>query len=349
MKLAIISDDLTGALDSAVVFAARGLRTIVAITGKDFGEALDAGADIVAVSLNTREGKESDAVRKISEAANLVPQGIDVFKKIDSRMKGHVVAETEALARATNIHQVLLCPAIPAMNRFVLDRKVSGAGIAEPIDLVKAIDAAINRDLWAIHDAKTADDLDAIVSAAKFGTMLCGARGLAEALARKLAPFAPADAFQTGHLPHPILFAIGSRDPITLAQVHKLREVAPDMAFEEAPNGIYSGQQVSAGDMIFQSVQGDEDIASAEVTKYFADSVSTIAAFGRATLFLTGGETAAGSLSRLGIGVLEIIGEPLEGVPSSLPLGKSAPVIVTKSGGFGSTDALVQLAGLSTN
>ena len=51
---ALVSDYLTGALDSAVPFARAGWRTVVATGLPVLHSALAAGADVVAVSLNSR-------------------------------------------------------------------------------------------------------------------------------------------------------------------------------------------------------------------------------------------------------------------------------------------------------
>lgn len=348
MKLALISDDLTGALDASVVFAARGLRTLVAISGDHFAEALGSGADIVAVSLNTREASKVDAVRLTKTAIGLVPQSIPVFKKIDSRMKGHVRAEVQAIASAIRAQHVIICPAIPSLKRYVADGRVMGAGIAEPIDLAGYSGCGESEAVWNFPDARTDADMDAIVRQAPSQTLLCGARGLAEALARKLVPDTSVHDFANVRLPHPILFAIGSRDLITVAQVETLRDKAPDMAYMAATNGSVEHPLEPSCNLILQTVAGAEKVPSEMVTRNFAHSVASKAVSGRATLVLTGGETAAATLSNLGFGILEIVGEPQAGIPASIPLGKTEPVVITKSGGLGAHDALVRLAGLQT-
>lgn len=346
MKLILISDDLTGALDASVVFAARGLQTVVAISGDEFAAALNTGADVVAVSLNSREGSEADAVAKIAAAARLVQENVAVFKKIDSRMKGHVQAEVRALSSLIGARYVTLCPAIPSLGRYVEEGKVVGSGIAEPIDLAGSSVLVEEYPIWDFPDARTDADLNAIVNSASAGTLFCGARGLAEALARKLAPGGVIANFGGKLLPHPILFAIGSRDPITLAQVEAFREAAPKISYVIAPNGLLAPSLLPEGELILQTAPGEDAVASAMVTQVFARAVAARGAPGRACLVLSGGETAAATLSRLGIGILEIVGEPEEGMPASVPFGLNGPVIVTKSGGFGGKDALIRLAGL---
>ena len=60
------------------------------------------------------------------------------------------------------------------------------------------------------------------------------------------------------------------------------------------------------------------------------------------TLLGCGGETADAILGALGVGVLEVEGEILPGVPvSRMVLDGRTVRLVTKSGGFGDADALV--------
>jgi uncharacterized protein YgbK (DUF1537 family) len=64
-----------------------------------------------------------------------------------------------------------------------------------------------------------------------------------------------------------------------------------------------------------------------------------------ACLVLTGGETAAAVLAATGLGVLQVVGEVLPGIPLCKACGRDdLPLIVTKSGGFGAPDALSLLA-----
>ena len=309
---------------------------------------MNSGADVVAVSLNSREGGGTDAARKAAKAAAFVPSGIPVFKKIDSRLKGHVRVEVEAIVSAMDTVRVVLCPAIPAMGRIVRDGMLQGLGVDVPINCEEIMGRGFATPGMELvtPDAENDDDLDRIV--ARFftkDTLFCGARGLAAALARKLSGGKGRSQFGEAALRQPILFAIGSRDPITLRQVEALRTACADISYLAAPDGWIPEAKIPEGNLIIQTIAGAAPAGSHGVTAAFAVGVAERAATGRASLFLTGGETAGAVLNRLGIGILEIIGEPLPGTPASVPLGAGAPVIVTKSGGFGGLDALALLAG----
>ena len=347
MKLAIISDDLTGALDASVPFAAAGLRTVVAVVPERFMAAMDSGADVVAVSTNSREGKRALAAFKSASAAALVPTGVPIFKKVDSRLKGHVRTEIIAVAKAVSARNLILCPAIPAMGRMVKDGMLQGFGIATPVNCHDIIGPDFAKDGLKLDlaDAQSDADLDNIVAMAPAGTMFCGARGLASALARAMGKNEVSGDFGRYTLGHPMLFAIGSTDPITLAQVDALKAFQPDIGVQCARNGKLPAGIELAGDSIIQCVEGDIAENSAVVTADFAKTIAHHAALGQGSIVLTGGETAAAVLARMGISLVEIVGEPLPGMPASLPLdGAVAPVIVTKSGGFGEVDSLIKLS-----
>ena len=143
MKILLIADDLTGALDASVAFAARGLSVLCASTPDATGRAIDLAPDVLAVSTNSRDLSEDDAVARLKavvERARSVPNWDEVvlFKKVDSRLKGHIAAEMALLADYRR--DALVCPAIPRLGRFVRDGAVCGSGVAEPIQVAGRCD-----------------------------------------------------------------------------------------------------------------------------------------------------------------------------------------------------------------
>ena len=337
IRAIIISDDLTGALDSAAAFAARGCVTRVALSPEALDDGVDPDVDVLAVSTNSREA----AAEAACDAVAAVRAGLDrlgaratsavMFKKIDSRLKGHVAVEAGALRHAGQ--PVLVCPAIPRLGRLVSAGAVSGAGVAEPLPVAPAC-AGLSAD---IPDAGDDAALDRIVAQAASGTLFVGAAGLAEALARRIAP---------GHepvpprLPAPALLAVGSRDPVSLAQLEALSCVT-------APNGAVPAD-LGPDDMpcrIVQMTQGDTTIPGAEAGAAFADGIAGhVRAARPATLIACGGESAAAVLRGLGVRWLALQGEALPGVPVARTRGLDPELtVVTKSGGFGARDTFTRL------
>ncbi|TGD42649.1 hypothetical protein EEB11_12950 [Pseudotabrizicola sediminis] len=335
-KVIIIADDLTGALDSSVAFAARGMAVICATSTDHLDAALHSGAQVIAVSTGSRDDTQDAAVARIVQVRAAVKgdplaRTAIVFKKIDSRMKGHIAAELQALCSPGQ--PVLVCPAIPRLGRFVEAGHVTGMGIEHAIPVA----ARAGVDVSAVLNARTEAQIDAGLAAAPDTAVLVGAAGLAEALARRLTGSAP-PAAHLG-LASPALFAIGSRDPITLAQLAGFN-VAP------APDGAVPPPPAASDPvMILQMQPGRSEASPLQAAARFATGVALwVKATQPAAVLACGGSTAEAVLSELGIGLLEVRGEVLPGLPVSTALtGWPGLQIVTKSGGFGAPDTVARL------
>jgi len=336
MKILLIADDLTGALDSSAAFAARGLRVVCALSPADVPDALLHDPDLLAVTTNSRELDEDQAVTRISQVLDALDgapgwQTALLFKKVDSRLKGNLAAEVARLAPLRPA--MLACPAIPRLGRVVKNGALIGAGVADPLPVA----ARLGLPKAPVPDAGSDAEIDAAMAGARLSdTLLIGAAGLAEALARRLVPAAPEP--RPVHLHAPALFAIGSRDPVTLEQLATLEPLA-------APNGQVP--EVPAGPLrVIQMTPGAGEIAPGAASSRFAEGIARcVCGAPPATLLACGGESAAAVLSNLGAGLLLVEGEALPGVPVSTMLdGVPGLRILTKSGGFGEPDTLERLA-----
>lgn len=326
-------------MDAAAPFVAQGLSAVVATSLQGLAAALGSDAEVVAVSIGSREVPQDQAVLRAAQAAKAMVGAQWLFKKIDSRMKGHVAAELRAVADQRGAVQALLCPAIPAMGRVVQDGHLRGFGVDAPIDLS---DAALASGLAVqIPPAQSDADLDLPLAQVTPQVVLCGARGLAAALARRIGRGAVAPVNPV--LPQPIAIAVGSRDPITLAQVARLRTHAPGINWTPAPDGV-APDTAPDGNTLLQATPGCGGVDGATVSARLAKGFVQHHIAGRRSLVLTGGETATAVLAVMNIHVLRLLGEVAEGLPLSQPLDfPDAPVIITKSGGFGPPDVLCAL------
>src|SRR5690606_892906 len=180
-KLAIIADDLSGALDAAAPLAMRGLRTIVALAPAGIETALRDDPEIIGVSTGSREGDPSAARAAVRRCLEALPAGTRIFKKVDSRLKGNIEAELDAIP----YQRSLVVPAIPAFGRWVRDGRLGGFGVAEPVSVAARLGAHGSRA--SIPDIERQSDIDAALEATPCD-LLVGARGLAEAVALRLAP-----------------------------------------------------------------------------------------------------------------------------------------------------------------
>lgn len=338
MRLLIVADDLTGALDSAVALTGAGLTCVVARRPGDVKAALDLAPDVLAVSTASREADAAAARAAVVAALDAVgPLPPIVFKKIDSRLKGHVAAEVSVLAARSGRRRALVAPAVPLQGRVVAGGRLAGAGVADPIDVAAAF--AGSGLALDVPDVAGDDDLDRALARAggDAPSLLVGAAGLAAALARRIA--GGRWRIPVPSLAAPVLFAIGSRDPITLAQVERLAATG-GTEVTLAPEGVCPPR----GGGVVRLVGGEgRAFDPALAGGRFAEGIAQLVrAGGVGTLFACGGETADAILGALGAGVLSIEGEVLPGVPASSILADGRRLqVVTKSGGFGNEDALV--------
>ncbi|WP_128255679.1 four-carbon acid sugar kinase family protein [Falsirhodobacter deserti] len=318
LRFAIIADDLTGALDAAAPFAGRGLQTRVALSPHN----VPLDAEVVAISTNSREVGPKAAHDAVKRALESLPPDVGLMKKIDSRMKGNIAAEVSAFGRPL----ALLAPAIPDFGRITRHGHLVGFGVDHPIPLEIAGIKCLTPDIATTEDMRAA--------VATLGNALpVGARGLAEALALQMTGRNNAPAPLNG--PRGV-FVIGSRDPITLAQVAAL-----DWPVVAAPNGVVPSAVHAPA--VVQATTGSRSVAPEQVAANLAHGLRDI---DTDTLFITGGATAGAVLHALGMEVLDLLGECMPGLPVSRANGMT---IVTKSGGFGDSKTLATLARMITD
>lgn len=327
----IIADDLTGALDAAAPFAMRGISTMVALDPSALPEAIASGARIVGVSTDSRDVSADAARDAVRRAIACLPRDTPLFKKVDSRLKGNIAAELDAIAHGRS----LVIPAIPAFGRWMRNGRLGGFGVDEPIDVT----ARLGRHgaSAAIPDIELQADIDRALSG-DFD-LLIGARGLAESLASSMAvDGAMADL----KLPQgDIYFVIGSTDPITLLQVEDLRQRHPEFLHIAAPNGVAPDPLPARARMtLIQAVPGGAPADGGTVAAALGRCLTRIGPAPGALLVLSGGATAQVILGQLGIRTLELVGEALPGLPLSRAGGLT---VITKSGGFGDKETLSRL------
>ncbi|WP_168801035.1 four-carbon acid sugar kinase family protein [Peteryoungia ipomoeae] len=333
--LVIIADDLTGALDTAAPFAARGLHTQVALTADAVPAGLLHKPDVLSINLASREMSPADALRLMLKAVGALPPDVTLFKKIDSRLKGHVAAELDGI----DYRRALVAPAIPSFGRFVRGGHVEGFGVAKPISVIDALEHhAVRCD---IADALTDQDLHKALAHAEQERidLLVGARGLAEALAVKMTGKEQANlvAPPTG----PALFVIGSHDNITLEQADRMRSLE-GLCYRPAPNGVSEPVDLQQMPIVLlQATPGDTDVAAEKVAQNLALSAHPELTHAARTLLLCGGATAEAVLSRMGIKCFRLQGECLPGLGLAYA---GEQCIIAKSGGFGEPDTLLTLA-----
>lgn len=117
MVLLIIADDFTGALDTGVQFAARGIKTRV-VVGAD-AALTHQNADVLVVDTETRHLPAAQAYAAVEGLVQRAKYAgfAYLYKKTDSALRGNVGAELAALLSASGSRQLAFLPAFPQMNR----------------------------------------------------------------------------------------------------------------------------------------------------------------------------------------------------------------------------------------
>jgi uncharacterized protein YgbK (DUF1537 family) len=358
MRVRIVADDLTGALDTAA--------PLVALAGP-----LPVYWDravIPAVAGSFALDTESRDVAAPGSAWLEAFAGADLaFKKIDSLLRGNTAREVAACLANGRFPSALIAPAFPAQQRITAaGRQYWRAGSGEPwqpvaCDLASelcesgatlgmaASAAALAGAGIFFCDAASEHDLAALVTAGRrlAGPVLwCGCAGLARALAG-----APRDA-AAPRLEPPLLLVIGSHHPVTLTQIQALGEHVPSVLVRIRP-----------GDAIGPAIRAVDQVLTrhgrAALVIEIADGTGAAAAgplfdriLGRAdlprprSLIVTGGATLHRLVRALGAEALIVSGEPLPGIARSHMQGGRwhGTVVISKSGAFGDPGLLLRLA-----
>ncbi|BDG37636.1 four-carbon acid sugar kinase family protein [Saccharococcus caldoxylosilyticus] len=118
-KLAIIADDLTGASDSGVQFARKGLVTqvlfdLTGLSGKR-------EAEVIVVDTDSRALPALDAYRQVQDAAKTLQEmGFNhLYKKIDSTLRGNIGAEIDAIYDTIKPTFMIIAPGYPKNGRTI--------------------------------------------------------------------------------------------------------------------------------------------------------------------------------------------------------------------------------------
>ena len=119
IELLIIADDFTGALDTGVQYAAKGIPTRV-ITDPNTDLSRDwNGIKVLVMDAETRHLSPEQAyniVYQIAEQAMKVGI-VNLYKKTDSALRGNIGAELTAIKKATGCRILPFLPAFPQIGR----------------------------------------------------------------------------------------------------------------------------------------------------------------------------------------------------------------------------------------
>lgn len=113
----VIADDITGAAEIAGIAFEKGRQVRLLCSTPVSGDTI-ADEETVVIATDTRSMTEEDAAAEIRrQTSHLSP----LFKKTDSALRGHVVAELTALIETTGFKRVVYLPANPSKGRIIRD------------------------------------------------------------------------------------------------------------------------------------------------------------------------------------------------------------------------------------
>jgi uncharacterized protein YgbK (DUF1537 family) len=323
--LLIVADDLTGACDAAgAVVAAAGPVTVHLHSRRSAApKLLDAAvadapaavtAAVTAIDLDSRSAPVAQAVERTIAAVSAAPG--DLYLKIDSTLRGHVVPTVAAAAGAFRARhpgaRVVVCPAFPARGRLAVGRSLLVDGRAVRSDVLDDLAALPGVD---VADAASDDDLAALVGAV-------------------LRHGAPVLWVGSAGLVANVVAAVRATSP-PLVELPRARTVAVVVGSEQAVSAAGAAALTGRGDDRLRVVVGDPRRAP------FVDE-AVAAVSGADALVVTGGYTARRLLERLNVMELRVCGELEPGIPWAACAGP-VPTIVTKAGGFGDVGTLGRL------
>lgn len=114
----VIADDLTGATEIGGIGLRYQLKVEIA---NQLNAPVTRGIDLFIVNTDTRSMPLEDAMEYLRKVLNWVRQlrYTYIFKKVDSVLRGHVLAEINMLLAATQTKRALLLPANPRLGRTI--------------------------------------------------------------------------------------------------------------------------------------------------------------------------------------------------------------------------------------
>ncbi len=121
--IGVMADDLTGAAEVGGVAWRYGLSSEVHTAPTQVFN-----AEVVAIDTDTRGCSGDEAARRVKWVATPLRKQGWIYKKVDSVLRGPVLAELEAVLAALRLNRALVVPANPGLGRGIRDGHYFVAG-----------------------------------------------------------------------------------------------------------------------------------------------------------------------------------------------------------------------------
>lgn len=137
LKLLVIADDFTGALDTGVQFSKQGVKTFVSteiglVDRSTFEEIEVLVLNTESRHLSFEEAYEGTKKIIVEAKKRKIPY---IYIKVDSALRGNLSAEIKAVLEASGEQTLPFLPAYPEMNRILMDGilYIDGTPVSESI------------------------------------------------------------------------------------------------------------------------------------------------------------------------------------------------------------------------
>lgn len=408
IKLLVIADDFTGALDTGVQFAGKGVSTKIVNQMAINREQLERFCtEVLVIDVETRHLKQEEAycivydIVKEAKAAG-VPY---IYKKTDSGLRGNVGKELEAALDASGERYLTFIPAFPSMNRITVDgiHYVDGSPIHESAfgkDPFEPVRSSVVSDLFdgesvhislykqaehykrsgnreiGIFDASTDQEIEGaagdLFASGSLGVM-AGCAGFASVLVDCLGLCTRE--IHMPRVPERLFIICGSVNDISKKQIEYAEEkgfvriaMTPSQQMKQdylqskegqewlemlkqicgsgktcvVETGIADPGQVAE---YLKEHQISLEQARLTISRTLGSILKELLLMGmESTLMIIGGDTLIGFVEQMDCREITIVSELEQGaVLSSMRMGEKYQWIVSKSGGFGGPELLVQI------
>lgn len=354
MRLRIITDDFTSALDGTACFAQNGWDTAVLLKSSGMHDAA-----VVSLDTGSRENFAADASAAVSAAATAWCAADVLIQQFDSTLRGSVAQQCIAARMASGRSKLLIAPAFPAAGRTteggvvyldgvpvhltafgqdpthpVVVSNVQALFAAHGVKVTVARNVAHAGVLLLTHDAvvvdaHSEDELDQLVRCfiAVPELLWAGSTGLLRSMARVI----PAPSVRDGAQAPCAASANGARRPwLVVGSLNpRSRRQLEVVRMKRSAN-------VLATDESRSSPEG----ALWDLTRQTVNLLRTGTCDG---LVVTGGETARKIVDALPAVSLRVCHEVEPGIPLVLVKTTTSTFpMIAKAGGFGDDQALLR-------
>ncbi|MGP4071050.1 four-carbon acid sugar kinase family protein [Piscibacillus sp. B03] len=282
-KLGIIADDFTGANDTGIQLSKKGYSTQVLVDLPQ--ERIETQAQVTIIDTDTRAISSKDAYGVVKQTVSFLSdnQINQLYKKVDSTLRGQIGAEISALEDAWKPDIIVIAPAYPSLKRVTSGgiHYVDGEPVAEtefgrdpktPVkdsrivellkpygnerltsftksDGVESVQSKLNQGhSWFVCDVETDEDLQTIsgvFSAFDSKVLWVGSAGLIEYIDFELDGEGEVAEYKNFDSAANVLTVSGSLSQKTKTQLHELLKLDSVQNIEINPVDLLDGSVLS--------------------------------------------------------------------------------------------------------